>query len=119
MTNGSLRKAANAGFSYLENLEQILAPDQVLSDSLFLRVNLRGLGVYRQPIEIDHMQYHIIDPSSPKKLHPYFQEANVIVFVVSLTSYYEFSDGDTQTVRGTLALVEKGRMTETRIPRIT
>ena len=119
MTNDNLRKAANAVFSYLERLEQMLETDQVLSDPLFLRVNLRGLGVYRQPIEIDHMKYHIIDPSSPKKWHRCFNEANVIVFVVSLTSYYERSDRDTQTVRWTLALIEKSRMTDYRTHRIT
>ena len=112
MTNDNLRKAANAVFSYLENLEQILAPNQVLSDPLFLRVNRREVGVYRQPIEIDHKQCHIIDPSSYRKWVYCFNKANVIIFVVSLTSYCEFSHGDTQTVRKTLALLDKGRETE-------
>ena len=118
MTNDESEKAANAASIYLESLEQILAPDQVLSDTLFLRVNRRGLGVGRRLIEIDHMQYQILDPLSLKKWHYGFNEADVIVFVVSLTSYYEFSDGDTQTVR-TLTLVDKGRMTDFRIYRTT
>ena len=112
-------KSADAVFSYLKNLEQSSWPNHVLSDPLFLRVNRGGLGVDRQPIEIDHMQYHVLDPSSPKKWHHSFNEADVIVFVVSLTSYCEFSDGDTQTVREALALIEKGRMTDFRIHRTT
>lgn len=114
-----MRKAANAVFSYLENLEQILVPNQTLSDPLFLRVNRRGLGVYRQSIEIDRTQCHILDPSSPKKWVYGFDEANVIIFVVSLTSYHEFSYGDTRVVRGTLALVDKGSMTNFWIYRMT
>ena len=75
--------------------------------------------MYRQRIEIDHTQYHILDPSSPTKWAYGFNEANVIVFVVSLTSYYEYSDEDPQMVRGKPALVEKGRMTDFRVHRIT
>ena len=80
-------------------------------------MNRRGLGIYRQRIEIDHTQHHILDPSSPTKWDYGFNEANVIVFVVSLTSYHEFSDGDPQEVRGKPALIEKGGMTDFRIHR--
>ena len=120
MTNDDLGKAANAVFSYLENLEQNISPNYALSDTLFLSVTRRGLGVHRKPIEIDHTQYHILDASSNKWQHC-FNEADVVVFVVSLTSYCEFPYGDTQTVRGTLALVlvENGRMTDVRTHRIT
>ena len=112
MTNENQRKAANAVFSYLENLEQVLEADQILSDPLFLRVNRREIGVYRQPIEIDKKQYQIVDPSSYRKWNHVFNKANVVIFVVSLTSYCEFSDGDTEMVRRTLALLDKGRKTE-------
>lgn len=67
------------------NLEQVLAPNQVISDSIFLRVNRRGLSVYG---------------------HACLRDVDVVIFVFSLTSYYQFSDGDTKTVRGILALIE-------------
>lgn len=88
------------------NLEQVLAPNQVISDSIFLRVNRRGLGVYGQPININHMPYEVFDPSSPNKWHACLRDVDVVIFVFSLTSYYQFSDGDTKTVRGILALIE-------------
>ena len=105
-------KAANTMSSYLENLEKILTPHQILSDPLFLRVHLREIGLYRQSIEINHKQCHIIDPSSYEKWHHCLPEASVIVFVVSLTGYCEFPDGNIQTVRRTLAVVGKGSMTD-------
>ena len=105
-------KAANAMFSYLENLEQILAPNQVFSDPLFLRVNRREIGLYRQSIEIDHKQFQIIDPSSYGLWHHGHPEASVILLVVPLTDYCKFSDGNTERVRRTLAVVEKGSMTD-------
>ena len=71
-----------------------MAPN-LLSDPLFLRVNRRGLGIYRKPIEIDHTRYHVLDPSQRNKWRHGYREANVILFVVSLTSYYEFSDDQT------------------------
>lgn len=85
------------------NLEQVLAPNQVISDSIFLRINRRGLGVYGQPIDINHTPYEVFDPSSPKKWHAYLRDVDVVIFVFSLTSYYQFSDGDTKTVRNTRA----------------
>ena len=76
------------------NLEHLLTPDQIVSDSIFLRVNRGGLGIYRQPININHTQYQVLDPSLPIKFTDYGDDADVIFIAVSLTSYYKFSRND-------------------------
>lgn len=88
------------------NLEQVLAPNQVISDSIFLRVNRRGLGLYGQSININHTPYEVFDRSWGGGWLACPLDVDVNIFVFSLTSYYQFSDGDTKTVRGTLALIE-------------
>ena len=77
-----------------------------MSDSMFLRANRRGLGVYRQPIDIDHTQYEILDPSSTDKWQHCKYDNGVVIFVVSLISYYHYSYGDSETVRGILMPLE-------------
>lgn len=88
------------------NLEQVLAPNQVISDSIFLRVNRRGLGLHAQPININHTPYAVFDRSSGDGWLACPLDVDVNIFVFSLTSYYQSSDGDTKTVRGILALIE-------------
>ena len=93
----------------MENLAQ-LTPNRVVSDSILLRLNRRGLGVYKQPIYIDNTLYQILDPSAPNKW-VHCLDVDVVIFVVSLT-YYDYyqepsTSSDPSGVREVLALSRK------------
>ena len=77
--------------SYMENLEQLFDGEQLISDDIFLRSNRRGLGVYKQPINIDDTQYQVSDPSSPNVWVHCHVDVDVIIYVASLSSYYQAS----------------------------
>ena len=76
--------------SYMENLAQLFDDEQFISDDMFLRSNRRGLGVYKQPINIDDTQYQVLDPSSATKW-VHCLDVDVIIYVASLSSYYQAS----------------------------
>ena len=89
--------------SYMENLEQLFDDEQFISDDVFLRSNRRGSGVYKQLINIDDTQYQVLDPSSATKW-VHCLEVDVIIYVASLSSYYQVSR--TREVRIAVALKE-------------
>ena len=99
------RRAANAVFSIMENSEQLFTPSQTMSNSIFLRLSRKGLGLYKQPINIDHTPYQIFDPSSRNKWFYCLQDVDVIIFVASLSGYYRREDGDVMMVKGILASI--------------
>lgn len=77
--------------SYMENLEQLFDGEQLISDDIFLRSNRQGLGVYKQPINIDDTQYQVSDPSTPNLWFHCYVDVDVIIYVASLSSYYQAS----------------------------
>ena len=90
--------------SCMENLEQLFDGEQLISDDMFLRSNRRGLGVYKQLINIEDTQYQVSDPSSPKLWVHCHVDVDVIIFVASLSSYYQASR--ISSVRKAVALKE-------------
>ena len=87
----------------MENFEQLFDDEQIISDDMFLRSNRRGLGVYKQHINIDDTQYQVLDPSSATKW-VHCLEVDVIIYVASLSSYYQASH--ISDVRMAIALKE-------------
>lgn len=108
MNNNVQRAAANPVSSYMENLEKLFTPDQIVSDSHFLRLNRRSLGCNTQDIYIDHMKYQILDLSGRCKVNHWhcLSDFDFLIFVVSLTSYFQ-----APPVRKTLMLIEKSSLT--------
>lgn len=109
-THKVLGKAANFISSFMEHLEQLFTPNQVVPDNIFLRHRHKGAGIYTQPIHIDRSRYQIIDPCEPRlKDKDCLYDVDILIFVVSLTGYYQASPHNAKTVRETLAIIEKIR----------
>lgn len=106
MNNNVQRAAANPVSSYMENLEKLFTPDQIVSDSHFFRLNRRNLGCDTQEICIDHMKYQILDPSGHCKVRHCLFDFDVLIFVVSLTSCFQ-----APPLRRILMLIEKSSVT--------
>ena len=69
----------------MENLNRLFSPDQLVSDSAYLRHNRRGLGVHKHDVHIDHTKYQILDPSERSKWIHCMEDVDVVIFVVSLS----------------------------------